>query len=384
MDFEKKYEEVQQHLDSHYQNWLFGAGISFESNIPLMIPLTKKITADLKDKELRKVYIAIQKLLPQNAHIEHILSQIGDLIAIIERSYSEEIKINNFLYTLEGLSKLYKAIIERISHIVRYGYKSSAPSLEGSIQNPIVTVNFHQEFVKALFKRSSDLHQRKKVNFFTTNYDTLLEDALSLEKKLVIDGFSGSAIGFWDPTSYKKNTSNNEYHVYKLHGSIDWFNDPSYGLIRTRYGTNYLSELSNVLIYPQATKYVETQKDPFATLFNAFREQLRSMNQNVLCVCGYSFGDNHINNEIEGILFSPNNNMTLVIFIKETWNQEHDDTSLSPILNKWLSNSTISDRIFVLTEKGIYNGGLTAYSNEDQEYDWWSFNGLIKLLKEEE
>ncbi len=85
------------------------------------------------------------------------------------------------------------------------------------------------------------------------------------------------------------------------------YQDNDNGLTCCRYGSKYLSDSSNLLIYPQATKYIETQKDPFATLFQQFRNELQISTNNTLLICGYSFGDEHINAEIEFALTSPNN-----------------------------------------------------------------------------
>lgn len=378
--FIQKINQIQDHFSTLNQNWLFGAGISYESKIPLMIPLTNKIESEIasENDELSKIFEAIKKTLPVNSHIEHILSHLGDLMAILSRANKEVIKIDDFVYKLEDINDLYKKIISNISDIVRYGYDVETDK-KGSISTPIIKIDFHDKFVKALFKRHSDLHNRKTINFFTTNYDTLLEDALALNKQVVIDGFSGSSIGFWNPTVYSENRKINEYHLYKLHGSIDWYRDDLYSLVRVRYGTSYLSKTSNVLIYPQATKYIETQKDPFAALFKSFRNKI-SQGENILSVCGYSFGDNHINNEIESALYLPTNNTTLIIFIKEY--MVDGELCISPILGKWHNDSKINDRIFILTDRGIYNCGM-FYQGPMKSYNWWSFTGMTEFLNDE-
>ena len=56
------------------------------------------------------------------------------------------------------------------------------------------------------------------------------------------------------------------------------------------------------MIYPQAIKYIHAQSDPFAELFQRFRHRLGSGTDQVLLICGYSFGDEHINSEIEEAL----------------------------------------------------------------------------------
>ena len=70
-------------------------------------------------------------------------------------------------------------------------------------------------------------------------------------------------------------------------------------------------------IYPQATKYIKTQKDPFAALFSEMRSAINSGGQNVLITCGYSFNDEHINSEIEHCLNDVNNKTTVVAFTDE-------------------------------------------------------------------
>src|SRR3546814_12232973 len=74
----------------------------------------------------------------------------------------------------------------------------------------------------------------------------------------------------------------------------------------------------SVLIYPQSTKYVATQRDPFAAQFSMLRGLLGSSSELVLAVCGYSFGDEHINEELERALSLPWNKATLIAFCKES------------------------------------------------------------------
>lgn len=376
--FTELLDQVEKHLDSTHQNWLFGAGISYESNIPLMKPMTEKIEKDLSN-DFKSTYENLKKFLPEEAHIEHFLSHISDLLALIERSDQEKISINSIEYTIEELKFLYDEIIMKIGKLVRFGYNKQLED-EGSIENPIVSIDHHSEFIENLFNRRRNLEDITDINFFTTNYDTLLEDALAINKRYVVDGFTGGAMGYWNPSEFQNPFKSNNFKVIKLHGSIDWYRDDNNGLIRCRYGTKYLSDNSNLLIYPQATKYIETQKDPFASLFSIFRESLSvSIDKNVLIACGYSFGDNHINQEIELALSLPNNKTTLIIFVKEE-EKGSGETELPPILIEWLSHSIFSERIYVLTENGIYNSNTQIRCEGEKKYDWWTFQGLTNFL----
>lgn len=382
-NFDSITEELSKQLDSSRQNWLFGAGISHKSNIPLMYPLTARvkniITANNIDKDI-EIYNLLIGELPDKAHIEHYLSHIGDLIALADRSKSKSATIGNKSFKIADLVNLHKSIISAIGETVRYGYSNDGAEVIGDFIKPIVDIEYHIRFVQAIYSNRSNLLSRSKLTFFTTNYDTLLEDALGLEKFTVVDGFSGGAIAYWNPQIEFLDTCNrpDKCLLYKLHGSIDWYRDKEHGLVRTRYGTKYLANKSELMIYPQATKYVETQKDPFSYLFNGFRTALNSNDDNVLITCGYSFGDDHINAEIEAALASHHNKTTLIVFIQENPDAE---IIINKSLDSWLTNKQFGNRVYVAGKKGIYYNSLTPVQPTDKkDLQWWTFSGLTNFI----
>lgn len=389
-EFDNRLENLKQLLSSQSrQSWLFGAGISFGSKIPLMYPLTSRVEriiekdSGVKEKE---VLAALKADLSDECHVEHYLSHLGDLLAIADRSRSQTAYIGANSFNSEELRKLYLEIIKAIGGIVRYGYVAvnADRAIEeeiGSAANPIVEIEPHFKFVEALLFSKSNLEQRSKTTFFTTNYDTLLEDALALHKKIVCDGFSGGAVGFWNAESEFSNAAmdSNTYQLYKLHGSIDWHRDDELGLVRARYGTKYLSNPANIMIYPQATKYVETQKDPFASLFLGLRKTLMNGQQNTLITCGYSFGDDHINAEIESALRSESNQTTVIAFIQEA---PKEGIRINKTLDAWLNCPKISSRVYVAGELGIYHNSTTPLAESDtSKYTWWRFDGLTQFIR---
>lgn len=389
-EFDNRLENLKQLLSSQSrQNWLFGAGISFGSKIPLMYPLTNRveeiIQAGSSTKE-KEILASLKADLTDDCHVEHYLSHLGDLLAIAERSKDKTAYLGANSYTSEELKNLYLEIIKAIGGIIRYGYVSANAErgIEeevGKAESPIIEIAPHFEFIEALLINQSNLERRSKTTFFTTNYDTLLEDALALHKKVVCDGFSGGAVGFWNAEREFSNTAidSNTYHLYKLHGSIDWHRDNDLGLVRARYGTKYLSDPANIMIYPQATKYVETQKDPFASLFLGLRKTLMIGQQNTLITCGYSFGDDHINAEIESALRSESNQTTVIAFIKEA---PKEGVVINKTLDAWLSCPKIGSRVYVAGELGIYHNSTTPLSESDaSNYTWWRFDGLTQFIK---
>jgi len=383
-DFESITEELRKHLDSSRQNWLFGAGISFNSNIPLMYPLTKRVnkiiedSLNVKNKEILNL-LTIE--LDVNSHIEHYLSHIGDLIALADRSKSKTATFQKFSFTKDELLNLHCSIISAIGDTVRYGYSSDGTVEKiGDSTNPIVEIEHHIKFVRAIYSNRANLTSRSKLTFFSTNYDTLLEDALGLEKFTVVDGFSGGAIAYWNPQFEFQNLNDlpNKCLLYKLHGSIDWQRDDKKELVRIRYGTKYLANKSDIMIFPQATKYVETQKDPFSYLFNGFRNTLNSNEDNVLITCGYSFGDDHINAEIESALLSRNNRTTLIAFAEENPN---GTVIINRILDAWLNDDIFGNRVYVAGKKGIYYNSTTPFQPTiPKDLFGWTFSGLTNFI----
>lgn len=243
-------------------------------------------------------------------------------------------------------------------------------------------VSQHKEFIRTIFRvgQAGVDTLRPRVHFFTTNYDTLLEDALSFEHVESIDGFSGGSVGYWNASTFDQEVTGKGAVLYKLHGSIDWHIDSTQSLIRCRDDMYPDERLGNVLIYPQQTKYVATQRDPFSQLFKRFRDYLLFPRDQILAICGYSFGDEHINLEIENALLHPKNNTTLLCFVNEPEDAATKLNQLSSTLCKWLSDLRLSKRIFVLTDRGLYWGD-NVNRDPGNFHDWWTFKGVTNILK---
>jgi len=375
--------QLEAHLRSSELNWLLGAGISFDAKLPLMYALTDKVLADIKVQNpdiLTKIVSPLKKQLDANCHIEHILSHLGDYATLAERTSAKLVNINSKKVSLDDLIKAHQLIILIISNIIRFGYKKGQnrePDEVGSSENPIVCVKSHLKFIDALFNYSQAgvSERRKAVNLFTTNYDTLLEDSLALNRIPYWDGFSGGAVAY-RTASYGENipTNGQRANIIKIHGSIDWHLCDKGYIWRVRDNNIYPSTVDRVLIYPQATKYIATQQDPFSTQFDIFRKTLHSSNSNVLAVCGYSFGDEHINNEIEMAMSKNSNRTTLVVFL--------ECADKIPSCLQRMRDGTYGNRIFIASKAGLYVGADKPIKRLPVGDDyWWTFNGVTNLLK---
>ncbi len=385
-------EQFEKHLNSPKQTWLLAAGVSYPANIPLMYPLTSRVIQLAKDDlfatdaDALHVLNFIIKDCAENSHIEHHLTHLGDLISISERSKTGGIVIDGRQVKKEKLAEVHKGLIEKIASTVRWGYKAATKDVNGTITvqakigtegEPIIDISGHLKFVNSVFgaNRAGLDFIRTPVEFFTTNYDTLIEDALALAGVEFQDGFIGGGVGFWGVRNYESNPRTRAV-VSKLHGSIDWYRpgDGSANLLRVRHGDTYPRAGGSVMIYPQATKYLNTQRDPFAEIFQRFRQRLSSGIDHVLLICGYSFGDEHINAEIEIAMASARSQLTVVAFSDEPGDE------LPITLRKWMQKPW-SQRLFVASPKGIYQGQIgPAFPVDGGRRDWWTFDGVATLL----
>jgi hypothetical protein len=180
----------------------------------------------------------------------------------------------------------------------------------------------YKTLVRKLLTRPLNL---KRVNIFTLNYDTLVEQASDAEGVVLLDGFVGTQRRVFRPESYEQDlyfpaeTTEGRVHrfdrvlqLYKLHGSITWsanestLDDP-YGVQSAAFDPDGTQPL---LIYPTPAKYGETLGSPYSELFRRFAGAL-ARPQSVLFVIGYGFGDEHVNAIIRQALAVPS--FTLVI-----------------------------------------------------------------------
>lgn len=180
----------------------------------------------------------------------------------------------------------------------------------------------YKVLVRKLLTRPLNL---KRVNVFTLNYDTLVEQAADAEGVVLLDGFVGTQRRVFRPESYEQDLYfpaettegrvhrfDRVLHLYKLHGSITWrasqptIDDP-YGVQCEPFDPAGSKPL---LIYPTPAKYGETLGLPYSELFRRFAAAL-ARPQSVLFVIGYGFGDEHVNAIIRQALAVPS--FTLVI-----------------------------------------------------------------------
>lgn len=195
----------------------------------------------------------------------------------------------------------------------------------------------HHAFFGKLIARDPTLG---RLNIFTTNYDTLVEQALDDLGIQYFDGFSGRVRPTFDPSVYgvdvyypgevaegRVRRFDKFALLYKLHGSVSWrANERGDNLVQIhpdikklegwRKSEEELGERHKKLtamereiglpigILPTSNKFAQTLETPYAHLFRAFGIRL-AQPQTFLLVIGYGFSDAHINQMIDDAMTNP-------------------------------------------------------------------------------
>ena len=176
---------------------------------------------------------------------------------------------------------------------------------------------------KAPHKKFLDKITARKVNdprvqVFTTNYDTLIEQASNEGGFVLIDGFSFHQPRQFSGRYFDYDIVNREnsrikqeesfvakvFHLYKLHGSLNW---------ERKNEDVILSEKTDnpLVIYPASEKYESSYEQPYFEMMSRFQQSLRKENT-VLYVIGFGFQDKHIQNVIREAV-NQNSSFHLVI-----------------------------------------------------------------------
>lgn len=169
----------------------------------------------------------------------------------------------------------------------------------------------HLEFLRRVARRSN---RKSRAKVFTTNYDRCFEEAGRQGRYVVIDGFSQTQPPTFDSVNFSYDIVRrdrdsdtmdfipNVFHLYKVHGSIDWERDSTSGEVRKVHKT-----MNPLLIYPRSSKYEMAFAQPYLEMMSALQASLREPNTGLLVV-GFGFNDNHLS---EPILSAIRSNLSL-------------------------------------------------------------------------
>ena len=163
-----------------------------------------------------------------------------------------------------------------------------------------------------------------RLKIFTTNYDLCFEVAAAGLGLVVIDGFSFSYPHIFDSRYFeydmvKRANSSDEqgnyldgvFHLYKLHGSVNWYSQDRWIEKRELRNIEYDENSSPCMIYPAKGKFQQSYAQPYIETISRFMAALREPNT-CLLIIGFGFNDDHL---AEPILAAVESNPHLKIVV---------------------------------------------------------------------
>lgn len=284
--------------------FLFGAGSSLAQKnkntviVPAVGAMTKRIMDDLckEDKYKNATQEIKEEIIKRNGesgfHIESFLSNVEEKKEIIGEG-----TLNNL--TEEDFVELSKKIQNMIHDLVSVHINFSDEDYKNMI---------HNDFARWI----AQAERKNGIEIFTTNYDYLFEMGLERNDVPYYDGFTGSYEPFFSANSVDSfNYLPQQTKLWKIHGSLGWSIGSNGKIIRKSPFGKSDSDKKDILIYPSVTKYENSKKMPYTALLDRLCNFLKQ-EDTVLFICGYSFGDDHIN---ERILSGLRNGMTSHVYV---------------------------------------------------------------------
>ena len=328
--------------------FLFGAGVSMQKidGSDLIIGMNDKKNSHGKVVKEGMTTLSTKDLSsPQKEAIKSMEEEID--------SESNSFNIETLLSKISEKERA--AGNEKLCGLTKLELQELRTDIEGKIQEIVSIHNKrssidieetnHNTFSKWISNASRDF----PVEIFTTNYDYLLELALEKQHIPYFDGFVGSYEAFFCPEWIEDDLPvKNWVKLWKLHGSLGWDQNKHKEIIRTS------GETGKAMIYPSYLKYDHSKKQPYLSYMDRLSRFLRQ-EDSVLFVCGYSFGDQHIN---EIIITSLGRSRSSHVFVLKSGELKEEDS-----LSKEISQ--LNSKISVYAKRTAVIGG---------KYGEWKIN----------
>lgn len=261
--------------------------------------------------------------------IYDVLKEKGDILKSNLDKAKTDKNIEDFLSIV--------VIYEKLNGEIKQGDVSLREKLQEKISDACTLTldennRHHSDFLRKLTARKpSD----PRVQLYTTNYDTLFEQAAMQAGLMVIDGFTFtyprrfSGVNFDYDIVYRERSRikpdesfiPNVFQLLKVHGSIDWWKDNN-DVIYQKEGVK-----NPCIIYPASDKYESSYEQPYIELIAHFQQTLRKEGT-LLIVIGFGFKDKHLQSIIKEAV-SQNSHFHLLIVCYGT-DAEGNETGIIP------------------------------------------------------
>lgn len=308
-----------------------------EPMIPGVLKMTSLILEKIEAGKFKNALDIIQEELCDGVEdvemrkrifmIENILSSIDQKIRVVGKD--KLCGLNK-----EELIEVRKIIIDEIKILVSVHDNASV-----KISNENLV---HYDFARYIKYAS----RKYPIEIFTTNYDYLFECAMEQNFLPYFDGFVGGFNPFFDPVSVENDQATPYWtKLWKLHGSLGWkYSENDKRIVRSRTSTD-----DSIVIYPSMLKYDDSRKQPYSSYMDRLAKFIKS-EDGVLFICGYSFGDEHINETIMNALSQSRSSTVIALFFDKELNENSKAVELARRSNK----------IMLCANKSALIGGVYA------------------------
>ena len=209
-----------------------------------------------------------------------------------------------------------KAFVEAVEGIIRDRCRKieTWEAVKGTKQTTLEVITPHSMLLSRVVPRRQDL---PRTRVFTTNYDLCLELAAKEKRMPILDGFDlitpRTFDGRWFDYDFVRRSTRegapdyleSVFHLYKLHGSVDWHRSSDCIVRDSETKTPYL-------IYPRNEKFAQSFEQPFLEMMSRFQTALREKDTTLILV-GFGFNDHHLNQPIyHALATNPNFKLLMV------------------------------------------------------------------------
>ena len=232
-----------------------------------------------------------------------------------------------------------------------------------------------------LLKAHTD--EQFRLDIFSLNYDTVIEQFFQTEREVPWRGFSN---GQWTHIeSDQENDPNSRINLYKLHGSIDWvrltdMDTWELSKLAKESEENIEEQHNPYIVFGQGTKSFSVE--PFFSIIHHFNRSLNSRSKRYFFVIGYSFFDPYINN----LLFNAVRDSKKMIIVNPSfapefffkisdetgWPESDKDNFFQAIYNPHCNKSNLTDFMREIQKNSFYSElpefNFLAVSAENIEY----------------
>ncbi|MFB2871584.1 SIR2 family protein [Aeromonas jandaei] len=207
----------------------------------------------------------------------------------------------------------------------------------------------------------------KIINIVTTNYDRLAEYACDQGR---IHHYTGFTHGFFrqlaPPTEI---TSVRRANIWKVHGSLDWFQSPLEDTVAISNIKNIPDNYQSQIVTPGTQKYHKTHLEPFRSIINNADQAINEAGS-YLCI-GYGFNDEHIQPKLMMKCLRQKTPITIITYALS-------DSAKKLILEGKAQN-------YLAIERGEKDDQSIVYSSLDKipltvERNIWSLEGYLSLI----